>query len=290
MNFPRGLSAVAVAVGVFCSGSVSAAGLTGVDLKFINDSNPAKAEFDRDIEATSSVMARVTGNLFALPLVNDEQTNSGLSVNASASFEHNLDIDALGESRYRASVDWFREAKKRRATPFVRMGLGLNYIDSETQIRDGMLLDASASINLQPTNFFDTTFGLQAAVRNAETDVFDTTKTTLFATANFSPMPRLVFRTGLRYVIGDEVSTATPTLNIVNNAIVIEPDEAFGGAPEDRFAYLINANSAIAEAGVGFSLTGTVQANLLYRFVSTEADGDISYDRSMIEFTVGIDL
>ncbi|MFK7860713.1 MAG: hypothetical protein AB8B64_17990 [Granulosicoccus sp.] len=267
-----------------------AAGLSGVDLKFISDSNPAKAEFDRDIDATSSFLGRVTGNFYARPLTSNEFINSGFSLNGSASYEHNADIDGLGESRYRVGANWFRENKQGAGSPFLRGGFGLSYIDSETQRRDGAAFDASVSINFQPTNFFDTTLGLQAAVVEAETEVFDTTKATLFATANFSPMPKLVLRTGLRFVIGNEVSTATPTTNIVNNAEVIEPDEAFGGAAAERFAYQIAANSAIAEAGIGYNITGTVQANLLYRFVSTEADGDISYERSLVEFTLGMDL
>lgn len=270
--------------------NTSAAELTGVDLKFINDSNPAKAEFERDIEETASVRARVTASLYSLPVNDNDVASSGISINGSASFEHNLDIEGLGESRYRVGIGWFRESKKGAGNPFFRSSLGVTYLDSQTQIRDSVLVDIGGSINFQPTNFFDTTFGVQAQVREAETEVFGTTKTTLFATANFSPAPRIVLRTGLRYVIGDEVSTATPSLNIVNNAVVIEPDEAFGGAPAERFAYLINANSAIAEAGIGYGISGTIQANLLYRFVSTEADGDIGYDRSLIEFTLSIDL
>jgi hypothetical protein len=284
------LTWVLLAVGTLQSTGLFAAELTGLDLKLINDSNPAKAEFDRDIEAASSALVRLTGNLYSLPMRSDEEIQSGFSVNGSGSYEHNVDIEGLGESRYRIGLDWFRESRKGRGTPFMRYGLGASYIDSETERRDATMLDLGASINFQPTSFFDTTLGVQAALTDAETEVFDTTKTTVFVTANFSPYPRLVLRTGLRYVLGDEVSTATPTTNIVNNARVIEPDEAFGGAAEQRFAYLIDANSAIAEAGIGYGITGSIQANLLYRYVDTEADGDIGYDRSLIEFTLGFDL
>lgn len=283
------LTATAVVASIY-SLSSTAAELTGVDLRFITDSNPAKAEFDRDIEATSSILGRVTGNLFSRTISNTDDVGSGFSINGSASFEHNADIEALGESRYRLGMGWFREKKKGAGMPFVRIGLGLSYIDSETQRRDGTAFDALASVNFQPTNFFDTTLGVQAAVSDAETKVFDTSKVILFTTANFSPTPKLVLRTGLRYVLGDEVSTATPTTNIVNNAEIIEPDEAFGGASAERFAYLIGANSAIFEAGFGYGISGNVQANLIYRFVSTQADGDISYERSIVEFTVGVDL
>ena len=277
-------------VGTLHSVGVSAAGITGVDLKYIYDSNPAKAEFDTDIEETSSVLGRLTGNLYSKSLRADEIINSGFSFNGSASYEYNVDIDDLGESRYRASADWFRENKKTRATPFVRAGLGVTYIDSESRQRDGVLVDFGTSINFQPTNFFDTTLGAQLALTEAETEVFDTTKATFFITANFSPTPKLVLRTGFRFVTGDEVSTATPTINIIDNAQVIEPDEAFGGVAANRFAYLLDADSAIAEAGIGYGISGSIQANLLYRYVSTQADGDIDYQRSLVEFTIGIDL
>lgn len=270
--------------------TLSAAELTGVDLKFINDSNPAKAEFDRDIEQSSSFLGRLTGNLLAVPLQDSDTVRSGFSINGSASYEHNIDIEGLGESRYRMGADWFRENRKSSGTPFMRLGVGASYIDSVSERRDGVMIDASASINFQPTSFFDTTLGVQLASTDAQTEVFDTTKATLFATANFSPSPKLVLRAGLRFVTGNEVSTATPTLSIVNNAEFIEPDEAFGGAEAQRFAYLIDADSAIVEAGLGYGISGTVTANLLYRYVSTEADGDISYDRSLVEFTLGIDL
>ena len=112
----------------------------------------------------------------------------------------------------------------------------------------------------------------------------------MFATANFSPVPRLVLRTGVRLVAGDEVSTATPTLDIVNSAAAIEPDPAFGGIDGDRFAYLIDATSLILEAGAGYDLTAAVETNLLFRQVSTEADGGIAYDRSLLELTTSFNF
>jgi len=268
----------------------AAPGITGFDLQFINDSNPAKAEFERDIEAANALKGRVTGNLWSTELIKEEFISSGISVNASASYEHNLDFEGLGESRYRASLDWFRENRTSRIAPFFRASFGLGYLDSETQIRDSSIVDLSASVNLQQTNFSDSTIGVIVEVREGDTEVFDTTKTQLFLTANFSPSARLVLRGGLRYVIGDEVSTATPTLNVVNNSQAIEPDNAFGGFDENRFAYLIGANSTIAELGLGYEVSKTIEANLLYRYVSTSADGGIGYDRNMLELTFSFSL
>ncbi|MBX2886044.1 MAG: hypothetical protein KTR32_39175 [Granulosicoccus sp.] len=269
--------------------SESTAGITGFDLKIISDSNPAKAEFERDIEETNSFRARVTGNLLSKDL-SVASFPSGLSLNASASYEHNADIEELGESRYRISADWFRENATSSLAPFYRMSFGLGYLDSETQIRDSAIVDLSASVNFQPTDFFDSTVGASLEVRDADTTVFDTTKATVFLTGNFAPVERLILRAGFRYVFGHEVSTATPTLNIVNTAEAIEADDAFGGRAANRFAYLLDANSAIFEVGAGYLLTDAIEANLLYRIVSTTADNDIGYDRNMLELTFSYSL
>ena len=273
-------------------GTAMAAGpaLTGIDLKLINDSNPAKAEFERDIEATSSVLGRVTASLYSRDLGSSAAHASGFSLNASASYEHNADLEGLGESRYRVGAGWFRENKASGLAPLWSFSLGLGYLDSETHIRDSAIVDLLGSVNFQPTNFFDSTIGARIELRQADTEVFDTTKSTLFITGNFSPVARLVLRAGFRVVLGHEVSTATPTLNIVNTAIAIEPDDAFGGRDANRFAYLLDANSAILEAGLGYVFSDAFEANLLYRVVSTEAENDISYDRNMLELTLSFSL
>lgn len=280
---------VAAIASLGCS-SVIGASITGVDLRYTGDSNPAKAEFTRDIEATNSFRGQITANLLSGSFQDTSRIKSGWSVNASASYASDVDIPELGESQYRISIGTFRENKTGPGAPFYQFAVGLSYLDAETEIRDSTIVDLLGSVNFQPTGFFDTTLGLQVHLRDAATEVFDSTKTTLFATANFTPAPRMVLRTGLRYVIGNEISTATPTVNIVNNASVIEPDAAFGALAANRFAYLIDANSAIVEAGFGYEFTSTLNANLLYRYITTTADGDIGYDRNMLEFTISIEI
>ena len=271
---------------LLASGRAEALGLTALDLRFVGDSNPAKAEFEDDIEASSSASARLSANLFGGPLSETTQVSRGYSFDVSAGYGHDFDLEGLGESVYRLSGGFFHESKTRALAPFYRFGVGLSWIDSETDIRDGPAIDVSASINLQPTPFFDTTLGAGFESRQAETDVFDTDKARVFLTANFSPAPRIVLRGGLRAIFGDEVSTATPTLGIVNGARTIEPDPAFGGVEDNRFAYLIDATSFLIEAGLGYELTPLIETNLLFRQVRTEAEGDIGYDRSLLELTL----
>jgi len=267
-----------------------AAGITGLDVQYVNDSNPARAEFSRDIESAASIRAAVTGILWSNSLVASETKSSGLAFTFSADYEHNLDIELLGESRYRLGFGYFREAKRVAGAPFLRAGFGVSRLDSESVIRDSTLLDASLSLNVQPVPFFDATVGASFEQRDAETLVFDTRKATLFVTGNFSPVPRFVLRTGVRYIFGDEVSTSTPTTQIIDVAEVIEADDAFGGVSERRFAYLVDASTLILEAGLGYELSPSWQTNLLYRVISTEADGSRGYDRTRIEFTLSLNL
>ena len=287
---PRMAAAILLPSVLFVTLPVHAVGLTALDLRAVADSNPAKAEFDRDIEASSSIAARLSANLFGGVLTDTTQVGRGYSVDASAGYGHDADIEGLGESVYRLSAGVFHESKTRAFAPFYRFGTSVSWIDSETDIRDGPALDLFGSINLQPSPFFDLSLGLGVESRQAETDVFDTTRARAFAAVNFSPAVRLVLRGGVRVVTGDEVSTATPTLDIVNSASAIEPDAAFGGADANRFAYLIDATSLILEIGAGYELTHSIQTNLLFRNVSTEADGGIAYDRDLIELTLSLDL
>ena len=160
----------------------------------------------------------------------------------------------------------------------------LGYTDSETDIRDAGMLGISASGNWQPLPFFDFTAGARADFRFASSEVFDTAKGQLFTQANFSPAGRVVLRTGLSLVFGDEVSTATPTLAIINAASSIEPDNAFGGFEAERFAYNLNATSVILELGANMEFTPQISGDIGFRYVDTQADENISYERYL--FTV----
>jgi opacity protein-like surface antigen len=267
-----------VAVVAVVSHPVSAVEIASAQVAFVADSNPAKAQFDSDIESTSAARAGVTFHLHSIPI--DEA--SSVEFDASASVEGNFDITELGESVYVVGVEFFREHADLPAEPLFALRGELGYTDSETDIRDAAMLALSASGNWQPMPFFDFTAGARIDVRQASTEVFDTTKGQLFATANFSPAERVTLRSGLSFVFGDEVSTATPTLAIVNTATAIEPDNAFGGFDERRFAYLLDATSVIVQLGANIAVSPQISADIGYRYVHTEADEDISYDRNLV--------
>ena len=258
--------------------SVAAVEISSIDVALIADSNPAKTQFDRDIERASAIRAGINVHLNSIPL----DDASGFEFDFRTSIEGNVDISGLGESVYLVGAEFFRENKDLPAEPLFALRAELGYTDSETDIRDAAMVSLSASGNWQPMPFFDFTAGARIDLRQARTEVFDTTKGQLFTRANFTPAERVTLRSGLSFVFGNEVSTATPTLAVVNTASAIEPDNAFGGFDERRFAYLLDATSVILEFGANVELTPQISGDIGYRFINTQADEDISYDRYLL--------
>lgn len=274
------LYSVAGAWFAFC-GSTVAAELQNLEVSLISDSNPAKAQFDRDIESTTAARGTLRAGVFSKPLENDAQ----LAVNASVSLEFN-DIEGLGESVYLAGAEWSRENKDAKFAPLYSLRGEAGYLDSETDIRDSFLVGLIGSVNWQIEPFFDTTLGARIDLREADTAVFDGTKLQLFGSGNFSLSQRLVLSGGLRVVVGKEVSTATPTVNIVQTADDIEPDDAFGGFDARRFAYSLDATSVLLEFSASYDVTPMLNVNAGYRYVNTTADNSIDYQRNLFELSV----
>ena len=262
-------------IGAVSSQSLWAVEVTSADVAFIADSNPAKAQFDRDIERANSLRAGL--NVLIHSKAINEQ--SGIDYNFRASFEVNTSIEELGESVYLGGIEYFKENETLPGSPLFVLRGELGYTDSETDIRDAAMVGIIASGNWQPLPFFDLTAGARADFRISSSEVFDTTKGQFFAQANFAPASRVILRSGLSLVFGDEVSTATPTLAIINAASSIEPDNAFGGFDEERFAYNLNATSVILELGANMEITPQISGDVGFRLVNTQADEDISYDR-----------
>ena len=92
----------------------------------------------------------------------------------------------------------------------------------------------------------------------------------------------LVYTT-FTYISGDTVSSATPTLDIINVSDAIEPDDAFGGIDANQFAYRIDSNTAVITLGYNRILTRDISLDFSARFVDSEAkdDDDIYYERTI---------
>ena len=75
------------------------------------------------------------------------------------------------------------------------------------------------------------------------------------------------------------VSTAEPTLDIINVSDVIEPDDAFGGFATNRFVYRLDADTTTLTLGGNYALSNKSSVDLSLLYIDTEASGGFYYER-----------
>ena len=62
----------------------------------------------------------------------------------------------------------------------------------------------------------------------------------------------------------------------------IEPDDAFGGVAFNQFAYRLEANSNVITLGYNRIMTRSMSIDVSYRFIDSEAAGDVYYERQIL--------
>lgn len=115
--------------------------------------------------------------------------------------------------------------------------------------------------------------------RESDSRVFDTRSQSVGFDIDFGFRRRLAFYGGYRFRFGDIVSTAQPTLGIVRWAEAIEPDEVFGGADNNRFAYRLETTGHIATLGLNRSLTRRLALDIQTRYARVDGQGSNEYRR-----------
>ncbi len=123
---------------------------------------------------------------------------------------------------------------------------------------------------------------LSANQRDSDGVVWDTKDQSLLLNLDYQLARRVTLYATLDYRHGDIVSTAKPTLQIVDAAKAIQPDDAFGGIDANEFAYRLNGHTLITKLGVNFMLSETDSVDLSAWFAKADADGGISYDRTIV--------
>jgi len=271
-----------IAAAILLLVAIDAAAFEPISVKITTtaDSNPAKAQSDSDIESSSSANFELAALVFEAELSNKSAFVIDSEVNVSQS-----SVSGLGESEFGGSLAYYRKLSV-LGEPVLSFRGTLAYLDSETDIRDSGKVGLGITSNWDPSPFYDYSLGVNFLSRSAETDVFSTQNITGFGNFNYYFSEALTFSTGLGLQTGDIVSTATPTLAVVNAADVIEPDNAFGGHDTQRFAYRLNATSLIFDAGVQYAFISGFALGSTYQYINTSAADPIEYDRHVVSFNL----
>lgn len=244
------------------------------------DNNISRAQYDSDIEedefSTLSGSVAYTAGLGRL---------SAFIVSAVATTEDFFEFDGLSNTQLKGAVDFRFQTSQRFSATRWSVSIGTTDIDSETDIRDSVLSELSMTVSKRLTDRINGTFGITASKRKADGQVFDMERTRYFANVDWSFSPRWSAYLTYNYIDGDVVSTARPNIDIIDWADAIEPDNAFGGLANSKFAYRLDASTTIIRLGVNIALGHSSALDFSYDDLETDSAGPNFYDAGF--YTLG---
>ena len=248
------------------------------DISYIDDDNVRLAQHDDDIRSDRSVSATVRAkggtSLDSFSILN---YGGSATYNKMDTFDKLDNYEVEVNTRYRFALDSGFTA------PIYTLGARVGGRDYDSKMRDATFVELSADLNKWITNTINMTTGVGLHGQESRSDVYDTNDARIFVNfdTNFSKAD-LVYTT-FTYITGDTVSSATPTLGIINVADEIEPDDAFGGIDSNQFAYRLEADTMVYTIGYNRVFTRDLSMDLSARYVDSEAqdDSDINYDRTI---------
>lgn len=245
------------------------------DVTFLYNDNVTRAERDDDIADDVAVEARlaygwstpaITGSSFAWTLA-----VTGVKFDAFSDLDH---VEASGEVAYRVQF------ARGFGAPVYEVSATAAALDYGSRIRDGWQVEAGAMATKRFTDRLTGRAGFRVSRREAtDYEVFDLERANVFANVDWLATRRSVGYATWVFSSGDVVSTARPTLGIINAAAVIEPDDAYGGVPANRFAYRLDADVHIVTLGYNRKLDSDASLDLSLETLLAEAEGGNEYER-----------
>ena len=249
------------------------------DLALVADDNVRLAQNDEDIREDNlfSGTVKATG---ARSLDSFSIWNYGarLGYNAFETFDALDNVEIEINTRYRFALS------SGFSSPIYSLGAKLAGLEFESEMRDSTLISLSAELNQWVTDTINMTAGLGFRERQSVSEVYDLSEVRIFVNFDTNFSKRDLTYTTFAYITGDTVSSAEPTLAIINAADAIEPDDAFGGIDANQFAYRIDSNTVVITLGYNRILTSDLSLDLSARFVDSESteDDDIGYERTIL--------
>lgn len=264
------IAPTAVAVGPHGGGST-----IDVEVGMTYDSNITLAELDDDILSDLSLavalMQTTTRGI-------GFDTAWGWNVRADGrTFRDHSDLDEL-----EVGIGLFLRHQPGRGfgAPVIEVGVSAAFIDSASDIRDGHTTQAGAMLTRRLTDRVAVRLGVRHTRRSARSgSVFNLSRNNVFVSADWFPRRNRVVYATWAHATGDVVSTAEPTLKIINAASAIEPDDAFGGADANRFAYRLDADVHILTLGMNLALGRHRSVDVSVQGLTASAEGGNDYDR-----------
>ncbi|MCP4431487.1 MAG: hypothetical protein GY806_10950 [Gammaproteobacteria bacterium] len=247
------------------------------DISVINDDNIRLAQNDLDIRSdlVTSMALQAKGTL-ELDKFSILDFGTRATYNKFKTFDtlDSLDFDINARFRFGFNAGFTAP------TYFVGGSIGGTEF-TETEMRDSNHISLSAGLNKWITNTISMNLGWGYRKHESKSRAYDTSQNSLFVNLDTNLSSTSLVYTTITYATGDIVSSATPTLDIINAADVIEPDDAFGGIGLNQFAYRIDTDTIIFTFGYNKIITQGLSLDVSARFVESTASS-IGYDRTLL--------
>jgi hypothetical protein len=252
----------------------------GAQAFYTVDDNISRAQNDADIEEdgfyTVSGNAAYTTGFGRL---------TALIFSAVATVEEYSDFDGLSNTQFKGTVDYRFQFNQAFSASRWSLSVSSTDIDSETDIRDGGLNELSLTFSKRLTDRINGTLGVTAGERRAEGRVFDMKRTRYFGNVDWNLSPRWSTYLTYNYFDGDVVSSARPNIGVISWADAIEPDNAFGGLANSKFAYRLDASTTIIRLGFNVALGHSSSIDFSFDDLETDAAGPNYYNAGF--YTLG---
>lgn len=249
-----------------------------LDLTAFYDSNVTLAELDDDIDDDAGVEATGT-----MTWSGEGLRGKSVAWNINATGAKFDKFDELDRVELGAGVTYNVQFARGFYAPVYEFALNGKVIDTVSEIRDGWQVDLRAMVTRRFTERLVGRLGLNLTRRESnDFKVFDNSRANLFVNSDLRTSRQSVLYGTYILSYGDVVSTAVPTLEIVEAAEEIEPDDAFGGVSSNRFAYRLEAVTHIVTLGWNRSIAPNRSLDLSVQGLSAHAEGDIDYQRTQV--------
>jgi FimV-like protein len=248
------------------------------DLAYIHDDNVRLARDDVDIREdnilSGTLKATAGKSLDGFSLLN---YGGSVTYNKFETFDGLDNVEFEVNTRYRFALS------SGFTSPIYSLKASLGGAEFDSEMRDATLLSLSAEINKWLTTTINMTAGIGINKQESVSEVFDLSDARVFVNFDTNLSDTDLVYTTFSYITGDTVSSATPTLDIINVSDAIEPDDAFGGVDANQFAYRIDSNTAVITLGYNRIMSRDISLDFSLRYVDSEArdDENIYYERTI---------
>lgn len=246
------------------------------DVSFAHDDNIRRAQNEVDIRSDT-----------ILNMTLHAKGGKSLSRFSLMSYGGSIGVESFSEFSELDNINFNVNVKYRFAfasgfsSPIYSIGLKVGGIESDQRARDASVYSVNAGLNKWITNTINLSLGLDHKEQESRSRVFDTVEDRIFANLDINLSKTALVYTTYTFITGDTVSSATPTLAIINASEEIEPDDAFGGIATNQFAYRLDSDTQVITLGYNKAFSPQTSVDFSYRFVKTESEGNIEYDRTI---------